>query len=74
MSLGLIRSGINGKAVDRVIHPQIWPQAALQGEYVSQNIKFADLDFRLFSAGELEIITSSGQVSRPLNGVVGCNY
>ena len=49
-------SGINAKASDRVKYPQRWPQSHLQFEYVNKQMKFEDLDFKLFVAGELEII------------------
>lgn len=52
-------SGMVKKACDDVVNPQIWPHSMLQYEYVNRNTKFQDLDFRLFVAGELEIITSS---------------
>lgn len=51
------RSGIKAKASDRVKHPQKWPQSHLQFEYVNKHVKFEDLDFKLFIAGELEIIS-----------------
>ena len=50
------KSGINSKASDRVKFPQRWPQAYLQFEYVNKQVKFDDLDFKQFIAGELEII------------------
>ena len=53
------RSGMVKKASDDVVNPQIWPHSLLQYEYVSKSTKYQDLDFRLFVAGELEIITSS---------------
>ena len=49
-------SGINAKASDKVRYPQRWPHAHLQFEYVNKQVKFEDLDFKLFVAGELEII------------------
>lgn len=51
------RSGINAKAADRVKFPQKWPQAFLHHEHVSKQVKFDQLDFKLFIAGELEIIS-----------------
>lgn len=51
------KSGINAKASDRVKHPQKWPQSHLQFEYVNKQVKFDELDFKLFVAGELEIIS-----------------
>ena len=50
------KSGINSKASDRVKFPQRWPQAYLQFEYVNKQLKFDDLDFKQFIAGEIEII------------------
>ena len=43
-----VKSGIN----DRVKHPQQWPQAYLQFEFVSKQLKYDDLDFKQFIAGE----------------------
>jgi hypothetical protein len=40
------------------VNPQIWPQTNLQYEYVSKGVTFQQLDFKLFVAGELEIISS----------------
>ena len=51
-----LKSGINAKASDRVKFPQRWPQAYLQFEFVNKQLKFDDLDFKQFVAGELEII------------------
>ena len=53
------KSGMVKRASDDVVNPQIWPHSLLQYEYVSKSVKYKDLDFRLFVAGELEIITSS---------------
>jgi hypothetical protein len=50
--------GFNGMSFDHVTNPQMWPHSALQGDYVATGLKFSDLDFRLFCAGELEIITN----------------
>ena len=44
------------KASDKVKHPQIWPHSVLQYEFVSENVKFKDLDLKMFVAGELEIL------------------
>ena len=52
-----VKSGINAKAADRVKHPQRWPQAYLQFEFVSKQLKYDDLDFKQFIAGELGIIS-----------------
>lgn len=51
-------SGINARAADMVVNPQVWPHVALQGEYLSQSLKFSELTYRLFVAGEMEIISS----------------
>ena len=50
------KKGINAKASDKVKYPQRWPHAHLQYEYVNKQVKFDDLDLKLFIAGELEII------------------
>lgn len=52
------RSGIRAKPSDRVIFPQFWPQSGLQLEYAGKNIRYKDLSFNQFVAGELEIIGS----------------
>lgn len=44
------KSGINAKTSDRVKHPKKWPQSHLQFEYVNKQVKFDDLDFKLFVA------------------------
>ena len=46
------------RASDDVQNPQTWPQTALQYEYINKSVAFQDLDFKLFVAGELEIISS----------------
>jgi hypothetical protein len=51
------KSGIVAMATDHVVNPQIWPQTNLQYEYVSKRVTFLELDFKLFVAGELEIIS-----------------
>ena len=53
------KSGIKAKASDKVKSPQKWPHAHLQYELVNKEMKFDDLDYRLFIAGELEIISES---------------
>jgi hypothetical protein len=53
------RSGIMSKVTDYVKCPQIWPHVVLQDEYLSKDMGFLDIDFRLLVAGELEIVTSS---------------
>ena len=57
-----LKSGIQSKPSDRVKKPLLWPHSALQYEYVNDAVKFHDLDLKLFTAGELEIITS-GEIS-----------
>ena len=52
------RSGISAKASDKVKDPQRWPQAYLQYEFVNKQVKFDQLDFKLFLAGEISIISS----------------
>ena len=52
------KSGIKAKASDTVHFPQKYPQAYLRYEFTSSNISFDKLDFNLFIAGELEIISS----------------
>ena len=46
------------KVSDRVVNPQCWPHVALRGEFITKNLSFHDLDFRLWIAGELEIVTA----------------
>jgi hypothetical protein len=55
-----IKSGIRTKASDQVKTQLLWPQFALQYEFVNDSVSFKDLDITLFIAGELEIITSKG--------------
>lgn len=46
-------------ATDHVVNPQICQKTKLQYEYdVSKGVKFQELDFKLFVAGEFEIISS----------------
>ena len=51
------KSGINAKALDRVKYPQKWSHSHLQFEHVNKRVKFDELDFKLFIAGELEILS-----------------
>ena len=51
------KSGINAKASDRVKNPQKWPHSHLQFEFVEKQVKYDQLNFQLFCAGELEIIS-----------------
>ena len=48
---------ISAKASDKVKTHQKWPHAHLQYEYVHKHVKFDELDFKLFKAGELGIIS-----------------
>ena len=52
------KSGINAKSSDKVKNPQRWPHAYLQYEYVNKQVKFDELDFKLFLAGEISIIAA----------------
>ena len=52
------KSGINAKASDRVKNPQKWPHAHLQYEFVNKQMKFDELDMKMFIAGEMEIISA----------------
>lgn len=51
------KSGIRARASDKVKDPKIWPHISLQFEFVNNKLEFKDLEYRLFVAGELEIIT-----------------
>ena len=51
------KSGIRAKASGKVMYPQKWPHSHLQFEHVNKQIKTDELDFELFIAGELEIIS-----------------
>ena len=53
-----LKSGLYKKSADSVKFPQIWPHAALQYEYVSENVSFVSLDIKMFVAGEVEVILS----------------
>ena len=64
------KSGINAKASDRVKNPQKWPHSHLQFEHVNKQLKFDELNFQLFVAGELEIISDSDLSSTEKNGRV----
>lgn len=52
------QSGIVAKATDKVKNPQLFPHNYLQFEYVNKDIKFKQLNFKQFVAGELEIISN----------------
>ena len=51
------KSGIYNKPSDEVVKKQLWPQSKLQYEYGGSKISFEDLEFNLFVAGELEMIS-----------------
>jgi hypothetical protein len=57
-----VKSGIRAKASDKVKEQALYPHAALQFEFVSENVEFKNLSFSQFVAGELEIITG-GEIS-----------
>ena len=52
------KSGIFDRPSDEVVKKQFWPQAKLQFEYAGSKVSFEDLEFNLFVAGEIEIISS----------------
>lgn len=54
------RSGINAKSSDKVRYPQKWPHSHLQYEYVNKQMKYDELSFQLFLAGEIAIISEEG--------------
>lgn len=62
------KSGINAKASDRVKNPQKWPHSHLQFEHVNKQVKFDELNFQLFVAGELEIISEKDLSSTEKSG------
>ena len=64
------KSGIRTKVSDKVKTQLLWPQSALQYEFVNDFVSFKDLDITLFTVGELEIITSKGiyQKKKKSNG------
>jgi hypothetical protein len=53
-----VKSGLEAKASRSVIAPMIHPQSVLQLEYVNKELDFKELDFRLYVAGETEILSS----------------
>lgn len=53
------KSGIKAKSSDKVKSPQKWPHAYLQFEYVNKQVTFDELDYRMFIAGELEVISEA---------------
>ena len=62
------KSGIKAKSSDKVKAPQKWPHAHLQYEFVNKEVKFEYLDYRLFIAGELEVISESSISSSERQG------
>lgn len=52
------KSGIFDRPSDEVVKKQFWPQAKLQFEYAGSKVSIEDLEYNLFVAGELEIISS----------------
>ena len=62
------KSGIKAKSSDKVKSPQKWPHAYLQFEYVNKQVKFDELDYRMFIAGELEVISESDISKTERNG------
>ncbi|CAG2201812.1 unnamed protein product [Mytilus edulis] len=62
------KSGIKAKASDKVKTQLLWPQSALQYEFVNESVSFNDLDPKLFTAGELEIITSKSISEKERSG------
>ena len=53
-----LKSGLVVKSTEKVVNPQSFPHNFLQYEYVSKDIEFKQLNFKLFVAGELEIINN----------------
>ena len=62
------KSGIKAKSSDKVKSPQKWPHAYLQFEYVNKQVKFDELDYRMFIAGELEVISEADLSRTERNG------
>ena len=62
------KSGIKAKSSNKVKAPQKWPHAHLQYEFVNKEMKFEDLDYRLFIAGELEVISEASISSSEKQG------
>jgi hypothetical protein len=52
------KSGITSKCSDSVKNRQKYPHSTLRFDFVNRNITFEKIDFNLFVAGELEIISS----------------
>jgi hypothetical protein len=54
-----MKSGIFDHPSDEVVKKQMWPQSKLQFEYAGSKIDFDDLEFNLFVAGGLEILSTA---------------
>ena len=52
-----VKPGMDAKATDVVVSPQFWLHVCLLLEQVGREYAIAELDLRLLTAGELEIIT-----------------
>ncbi len=60
MNLKGNRSGLDILKNDCIVrHPQRCPPTHLKNEYAASNLKFRDLDLRLFAAREAEIICTT---------------
>jgi hypothetical protein len=53
---GNVKLGIDGRAIELVANPQLWPHQVLGFEFVSSPITYNQLDFRTWVTGELEIV------------------
>lgn len=62
------KSGINAKASDKVRYPQKWPHSHLQYQHVNKHVKYDELTFHLFVAGEISIISEEGLSSTEKKG------
>jgi hypothetical protein len=54
-----MKSGIFDHPSDEVVKKQMWPQSKLQFEYAGSKIYFDDLEFNLYVAGGLEILSTA---------------
>jgi hypothetical protein len=54
-----VKSGLEAKSSPYVLDEQLFPHVFLQFEYVSESVKFKDLELHQFVAGECEIMTSN---------------
>ena len=50
--------GIFHHPSDEVVQKQLWPHSKLQYEYAGSIVKFDELQFNVFVAGELEILSN----------------